>query len=670
MLTTIVWLDTGLTIHSNIKALALNLLPCGAFVLGLWLILRRAILSLLVSVALVFLLYHASAIKNNYLGTPLLPSDFWIVSQVMQNPDLFAGYVDITATGIAACALCVLGICLLWRYEPKTLKFPRLPSLVLAAISLLICYAVFVGGMPTQGLYAEQFGNKAKGIWSPTKLYMKSGMINGLGFFAAQAKRAVGTPDMAMLERFDNANSGELKRRRNIPLPAELPDIYLIQSESLFDPGTIRGLDHAQLMPNWHRLSQEGIHGALKSPAFGGVTIRAEFESMTGYSMHAFPTVQYPYYGLVRKGINSLPAALASFGYSTTVAHPYKPGFWNRKVVMQRFGFQHLLFQDELGHLETAGRYASDDAFFRRLLELPSTSQPRFVFAITMENHGPWLKQKVPIDTQVSNAELLDTLPPDSRKELEAYLWHVSNGDQALEMFATKLLSRSRATVLAIYGDHLPALKKTYPHVEFVDGKPAHSQPIPFMIISNRPITPRLIEHGSISELPALLLQAANLPQPGYFAIDGLVSDRPGITGKHDPGTLLMQAAWRDYRAGKSGVLPPRRDQPVGTHTLPQVKNHAISQPASLTVSPMPSAGCAPGAYTALVQWSVPASAPTNRIEIHVNQPNGDLMSSKKSSHSSAKTGNWVKPGTVFYLVDGDTGKTLASVTAGSYRCP
>jgi hypothetical protein len=100
------------------------------------------------------------------------------------------------------------------------------------------------------------------------------------------------------------------------------------------------------------------------------------------------------------------------------------------------------------------------------------------------------------------------------------------------------------------------------------------------------------------------------------------------------------------------------------------MKNHAISQHASLTVSPMPSADCAPGAYTALVQWSVPASAPTNRIEIHVNQPNGDLMSSKKSSHSSAKTGNWVKPGTVFYLVDGDTGKTLASVTAGSYRCP
>lgn len=662
-------LDPGLTWHTGTKTLVLNILPGVAFSLGLWSLMRRAILSLLISMSFVALLYHASTVKANYLGTPLLPSDFWLVSQLVENPGLFADYIDLSTAAITAITLSTAALGLLWRYEPATFTRSWLLRLPMTAASLFLCYAIFAGTPPTQGLYAEQFGGRVKGIWSPSKLYEKSGMINGLGFYAAQARRAVGTPDMAMLSRFDRANSDDLHRRRNAPLPKELPDVYLIQAESLFDPTTIRGLEGLQLMPNWNRLSRHGIHGSLKSPAFGGVTIRAEFESMTGYPMRAFPTVQYPYYGLVRKGINSLPAVMDGFGYSTIVAHPYKSGFWNRKVVMQRLGFEHRLFREELGELEKVGRYAGDDAFFRRLLKLESNGQPRFVFAITMENHGPWLTQKVPPGVTIPDAALFDSLPPDARTELEAYLWHVISGDHALGMFADALMSRSRPTVLAIYGDHLPALKKTFPHVEFVNGKPAHAQPVPFMVISNRPMTPRLVEQGGLNELPALLLHAAKLPQPGYFAIDGLASDHAGAIGRDGTDNLLVQAAWRDYLGAKraAGSAPGH----VAAH--PDIPDRAQNPPdapqASLTISPIASDGCRPNAYTARVDWSIPASVPARRAEIHVHHANGQLMASKQARVASTNTGNWVRPGMEFYLVDGDSGQVLDSAVAAAYRC-
>ena len=677
---TVVWLDPAVTLQSGFKTIVLNTFPIAALAIGLWALTRRAVLSMLVSLGFAWLVFQASTIKQLYLGTPLLPSDFWMASQIASNPNLFGEYVEFTPLITATLAGLVVAIVALAWLEPRS--FPRRwwVRLPVGVGALFLCYAAFAGLPPSQRVYAQQFGDSVKFVWNPIKLYKLSGLVNGMAFFSAQAQQAVGTPDTAMLAQFDTRHADELARRRQIPLPDPLPDLYIIQAESLFDPQTIIGLENDDLMPHWHRLAATGIHGTLDSPAYGGVTIRAEFETLTGYPMRAFPTVQYPYYGLVNSGINSLPRELARMGYVTTVAHPFKSGFWNRKVVMQRFGFQHLLFQKQLGALSKQGHYAGDDAFFSSLLALPhadAPDAPNFVFAITMENHGPWLSQEIPAGAPGSDIVLPEGLPEDARHELRAYLWHVIDGDRALGEFADQLLARQRPTYLVIYGDHLPALKATYPHVDFVDGNGPKAQPVPFMIVSNQPMQPRHVDNMEMSRLPAMLLENAGLPQPGYFAINAIVAANStnGASGKTDT-EILKNATWRDYLRAKSKAMPAparieERARTASTTAVaaPSVVAKSSADRIEFIITPVQTNECQPHAYAARLDWSVPPVIAQHGTEIRVNASDGTLMSFKKATVASRTTGNWVHPGKAFYLVDKETGATLAHGNAGAYDC-
>lgn len=662
----ILWLDPALSTGSPWRLLALNALSACCAALALWIATRRALVSLLVVAGLVKLLFQASAQKMQYLGTPLLPSDFWLATQVIANPELFSGYAGLSAREAAAGLAGLVALAALWRFEPRSFPRPRSVRVLLALVLSVLAYGSLAGTFPTQSLYAHQFGGRMAAVWDPAKLYARSGFMNGLGFLAAQARLAVGNPDLALLARFDARNAEALARRARVRPPQTPPDIFVIQSESLFDPGLIEGLDGHSLMPNWDRLSARGIHGSLQSPAYGGVTIRAEFEVLTGYPMRAFPTVHYPYYGLVKAGVSSLPRELDDLGYATIVAHPYHAGFWNRSTVMQRLGFEDLMFERQLGALPTVGRYPSDEAFFNRLLRIrPESGRPAFVFGITMENHGPWARQVVPDDIEVPT---LEGLSPTGRNELRAYLWHVRSGDAALGRFADRLLARERPTVLAIYGDHLPALKDVYPRVRFRDGHDASAQPVPFMILSNRALTPRRVDDSPLYRLPALLLEAAGLPQRGFFAIDGLVTDgEADIRGTADPTTVLWNATWRDYRRG-TGMPMSSGDSAAGQAVVDPSERDL---PLSFTVRPEDAPGaCSPDRYVARVAWTIPLTTPAMDMEVHVKSVDGEILSHKRGKRNAALTGAWVRPGMRFFLVDLGTGKPIAAATAPARSCP
>lgn len=660
------WLDPNIDSGSAPRLLAFNVLPVLALAIGAWALSRRAAFVLLLVAGLVFLAHHASALKERYLGTPLLPSDFWMVPQVALNPALFAGYVEIAPSAWLAMVAGAFVLALLWRFEPRTFPASWLARIPVAAAAFFVAYATLAGLPPAQKPYASQFGDRANSVWNPRDLYRMSGLLNGLAFYSAKARLAVGTPDMAMLATFDRQHAAALARRRKLAAPKTLPDIFVIQAESLFDPATIQGLEGAELMPEWRRLEGRGIHGTLDSPAYGGVTIRAEFEVLTGYPMRAFRHVNYPYYGLVDTDTNSLPRALGAMGYTTTVAHPFKAGFWNRKVVMQRLGFDHLLFQEELGSLVKVGRYAGDAAFYEKMLQATGTDGPQFVFAITMQNHGPWSSQQAPAGALPASLELPSGMPPEAQQELRAYLWHVFTGDLALGKLANALLSRPRPTLLVIYGDHLPALDRAWRHVKFANGRSPQSQPVPFLVVSNQPLQPRRIDDMGMHHLPALVLESAGLPQPGFFAVSAMLRNGDPAVGAVDRA-VLVDATWRDYLDGASHPVRP------GAARKKPARSVAGAPPgvpgARISVEPVDTADCRPDAYTALVSWTVPETLAKRTLDVRIGGPSGDLMASKPGRSASQKTGNWVRPGIRFYLVDRGDGTVVATTMAGTYAC-
>lgn len=556
--------DPALSLETPARTLLLNALPILCVALTSWALTRRLGLSLLVSCGLVWLLHLGNAIKLQNMGTPLLPSDAAVLGQVLSNPGLFLPYLPkrLLAAGVAG-FLVLFAVSL--RFEPPT--FPKwiVLRIPLVAGFALLTLAAFTGHPPLREAYASQFGLKPKVSWNPATFYSKAGLVNGFAFYAARARDAIGKPDLAMLSDFRDRHRDALRAKASTPLPARLPDIFVIQIEALFDPGRVQGLDSTPWMAEWQRHASKGIHGGLVSPTFGGATIRAEFEAMTGYPLQAFPDVRYPYYGLLVDDLPTLPNQLAGLGYRTRVVHPFKASFWNRRVAMRALGFNDLVFQEAFAGAPRAGPYISDRALYQHLLDREPSAAPEFVFAITMENHGPWTGDfRKALDGRLPSlpAEMSGLTPP-AKLELRRYLWHVRDGDRALGDLLDQLLGCDRPTVVAVYGDHLPALKRTYPQLEFDDGRSPRSQPVPFMIVSNLGTPSRRIDRLPMYQLPSLILQAAGLPLPGHFGANAVLRGLP----KHHPDRrnakqLRTHIAWRDFSA--PGRPPATAQSAVG----------------------------------------------------------------------------------------------------------
>lgn len=556
-----VFRDPALSPATPARVLLLNAFPILCAAIAAWALTRRLGISLLVCGGGVWMLHLGNAIKLQNMGTPLLPSDASVLSQVLTNPDLFLPYVPKRLLALAASGALVL-LALFIRFEPPT--FPKWLAARIPAVAAgtFLAFAAFAGYPPVRAAYASQLGMKQRVSWNPADLYGKAGLVNGLGYYAAQASDSIGTADLAMLADFRQRHHDALQAKASTPLPTQLPDIVVIQVEALFDPGRIEGLDSAPWLNEWQRHASRGIHGSLVSPTFGGGTIRAEFEAMTGYPLQAFPAVQFPYYGLLVDGLPTLPNNLVQLGYHTRVVHPFKAAFWNRRIAMRALGFQELTFEEAFAGASRAGPYISDHALYQHLLDYDRSTAPQFVLAITMENHGPWTGDfRKGIDGQLPSLPAqMDELPEAARHELRRYLWHVQSGDRALGTLLDRLLARDRPTVVAVYGDHLPALKKVYPRVKFDDARPARPQPVPFMIVSNIGTPSRRIDRMPMSKLPSLLLEAAGLPLTGHFGVDAVLDDLPGRhPDRRNEQELRAHVAWRDFTG------PPQSARTVRT---------------------------------------------------------------------------------------------------------
>ncbi len=244
--------------------------------------------------------------------------------------------------------------------------------------------------------------------------------------------------------------------------PRRRPDVIVIQSESFFDarrlgdtiePGLFRRFDEARREAVWH--------GEMTVPAWGANTMRTEFAVLTGTESFALGYARFYPYAFVRRRIASLASLLGRGGYDTTAIHPYYADFFGRNRVFPLLGFAHFLDISHFASAPRAGPYVADAAVSEAIisrLRAANRDRPQFVFAMTMENHGPLhLEQVLPGESTSRH-----TLGEDaSWRDLTAYLRHIENADTMIGRMLDYLRASDRETVVCFYGDHVPAL----PHV-------------------------------------------------------------------------------------------------------------------------------------------------------------------------------------------------------------
>lgn len=301
------------------------------------------------------------------------------------------------------------------------------------------------------------------------------------------------------------------------------PDIIVIQAESLFDSLRLaQASEIADVLPHLRSQLQQGRGGELQIPSFGGGTIRTEFEVLSGIPLQALPDVSYPYLQLDNGDMYGIVAHLKRHGYGATAIHPNDAKTWQRQRVFQRMGFDRYIALEDFPE-ETAldGYFVSDQSLMDQvLLQLADNADPQFIFAISIEAHGPYEDNPVADPARRDAIQVPASMSAAASQELKNFLYHASNTDRQLGRLLDALRERQRRSIVVAYGDHLPGFHRVYDELAFSDGRSPNQQPTPFIIADSE--QPAVFDggvHVASWMLPGLLLQQAGLDDDHYFSL-------------------------------------------------------------------------------------------------------------------------------------------------------
>jgi hypothetical protein len=229
--------------------------------------------------------------------------------------------------------------------------------------------------------------------------------------------------------------------------------IVIVQCESFADPVEITG-DTRHALPGLASARAAAWQwGELDVSGFGAYTMRTEYGVLFGRSEAALGFRRYdPFLTADGETSYALSARLRGIGYHCSFVHPHDMRFYGRDRLMPAIGFDRMIGEEGFAPTSPArGRYVDDRTLGAALVNLvDNAAEPTLIYAVTMENHGPW---------DSDNAR-------DASGRLDAYLHHLRSSDAMLSDLVKRLSSDGRPAMLVFFGDHRPSI----PGVTVPDG--------------------------------------------------------------------------------------------------------------------------------------------------------------------------------------------------------
>ena len=254
-----------------------------------------------------------------------------------------------------------------------------------------------------------------------------------------------------------------------LPTVIKAPHMVLVQSESFFDARAVHESIDPEVYAWWDQIQETSrMHGSLEVPALGANTVRTEFAVLSGLSEAELGVYRFnPYRKLDFSYLPTLPRALRLTGYRTICIHPYPAGFYRRDRVFPSLGFDEFIDIQAFAAAPRYGPYVSDVAVAEMVASLlEKSTEPLFIFVITMENHGPLHYEQV---TDMDRAHYYKGLPPDDFDDMTVYLRHIENAGKMCRKVQMVLKGADRPGRLCWYGDHVPIMPKVYEGAGYKD---------------------------------------------------------------------------------------------------------------------------------------------------------------------------------------------------------
>ena len=244
------------------------------------------------------------------------------------------------------------------------------------------------------------------------------------------------------------------------------PDIILVLAESFWDVRLLPGVGFSlDPLENYDEIvSRENtVSGRFFTTAFGGGTVRPEFEVLTGLTADRLPAGSIPWQYITRD-TESYVSLYHDLGYKTVLMHPYNSNFYQRKQTYPYIGFDETYFEEHFYNhpdisVKIDGKQIADESFAEHIIYyLDRAHEPVFLFGISMENHQPYSNKFSEHTVTVTS----HTIDPAVLADVENYTQGVYHADLALKTLVDYIDSRERDTVLVWFGDHLPTLGANY----------------------------------------------------------------------------------------------------------------------------------------------------------------------------------------------------------------
>ncbi len=179
------------------------------------------------------------------------------------------------------------------------------------------------------------------------------------------------------------------------------------------------------------------------SPVYGGVTVNASFELLTGLPANGKlkGTIYSNYASLFKEDAEAFPRALKKRGYSTVAIHNHFRTFWRRDIINPKIGFDNFISLEDMNY---KGEIWADDRvlFSKALEEIKKSKRPGFYYLVTAFTHGGY---------HVDN----DHGEGDCSKRLRQSILQMSE-------FVQEALRIEPNSAILIIGDHKPALTKFF----------------------------------------------------------------------------------------------------------------------------------------------------------------------------------------------------------------
>lgn len=413
----------------------LVLLAAAGVALGAALMITGALMtSAVVVVALAALVALVSNIKNRVLGEPLVFSDFALIGAVFKHPHFYLSALRGWQVGVITCGIILLLVMLALYSAPDLM--PRLAGIVLAAGSALALRLLLAA--PMWDAIARQ-----PDIHADARAH---GLIPALLVHWARWRTS---PDPDPCHAEPLAGHGK-------------PLVIIIQCESFTDPADLWGGEAPSLpgLAEARRLARQA--GRLHVSGFGAYTMRTEYGVLFGREEHEIGLRRFdPFLTAHREVSYSLANRLHAEDWTSYFVHPHDLRFYGRDQLMRSAGFSALIGDETFAPpLPGAGRYVSDAVLTDAIIELAGQSDgATLIYAVTIENHGPW---------PVSKGDQ----PGQSGA---AYLNLLKNSDAMLTRLLAWGRSCDRPVTLCFFGDHRPSIPAV--------SEPAAERHTPYVVV-------------------------------------------------------------------------------------------------------------------------------------------------------------------------------------------